>query len=122
MEMKPFRPSAIVLALMGTLVVLALLAVHSVIPIPETVLTAGVVAYLMILGNAAMKLCEDAAPAEDAEITIARMNMEHSIALAEIEAANKGAPPSVPVDALAYLQPYPYDFDDDDDDAADVAS
>ena len=77
MEVKPFRVSAVALAAMGTGVVLSLVGVHIVAPLPEAVLAVGIVGYIMLLGQCAMKLCEDAPPGESDEVQIKRLELEH---------------------------------------------
>ena len=93
MEWKPMRPSALIMAGLGTAQVLAVMGVHLALVlwgspvdattanpgVPETVLASSVVGFLMLLGGAITKLCEDApAPeaGEDPEITKYRLQLE----------------------------------------------
>ena len=95
MEWKPMRPSALVMAFFGTVQCIVVMAVHFGMVLwgttgaegatanpglPEAVLSASVVGFLILLGQAIVKLCEDAPapePGEDKEITLKRLELEH---------------------------------------------
>ena len=82
MEWKPMRPSALIMAGLGTVQVLAVMAVHTWGGgLPGEVLSASVVGFLMLLGQSITKLCEDhPAPeaGEDKDITLKRLELEHA--------------------------------------------
>ena len=79
MEVKPLRPSALLIAGGVVLLNLALIAAAwaGVEAVTPDVITMGVVGSIIALAGVVGKLSEDAPPGESDEVVIRRMELEH---------------------------------------------
>ena len=81
-EIKPLRISALIMAVLGTILAGGVVAAHAFgVDIPSEVLTSAVVGYLMLLGQSINKLSEDApedpaGPSEDFQLKMRKMELD----------------------------------------------